>query len=124
LAVLPLAGYMQHDLVEQRRWISREDYLEGLALAQLAPGLLAAQLAIYLRCIREAALGATLVGFAFIAPSFLMVLALAKGSGGEALLYHKTCMRFEPIAHRDEGATLLPFAARVLPFGLVLWREL
>ena len=45
---IALAGYMQRDLVERRRWVSREDYLEGLALAQLAPGPLTAQLAIYL----------------------------------------------------------------------------
>ena len=45
---IALAGYMQRDLVERRRWISKEDYLDGLALAQLAPGPLAAQLAIYL----------------------------------------------------------------------------
>ena len=38
-----LAGYMQRDLVEQRRWIARQDYVEGLALAQLSPGPLAAQ---------------------------------------------------------------------------------
>jgi chromate transporter len=74
---IALAGYMQRDLVEQRRWISRENYLEGLALAQLAPGPLAAQLAIYLGYCRAGAFGATLVGFAFIAPSFLMVIGLA-----------------------------------------------
>ncbi len=73
---IALAGYMQQDLVEQRRWITRDEYLEGLALAQLAPGPLAAQLAIYLGYVRSKALGATLVGFAFVGPSFLMVLAL------------------------------------------------
>ena len=36
---IALAGYMQRDLVERRRWISKQDYLEGLALAQLAPTL-------------------------------------------------------------------------------------
>src|SRR3990172_5076289 len=45
---IALAGYMQRDLVERRRWTSEEDYQVGLALAQLAPGPLAAQLAIYL----------------------------------------------------------------------------
>jgi chromate transporter len=45
---IALVGYMQRDLVERRRWISLKDYKEGLALAQLAPGPLAAQLAIYL----------------------------------------------------------------------------
>jgi chromate transporter len=74
---IALAGYMQRDLVEVRRWISSEDYREGLALAQLAPGPLAAQLAIYLGWVRGGVLGATLVGVAFVVPSFLMVLALA-----------------------------------------------
>jgi chromate transporter len=74
---IALAGYMQRDLVERRRWVSREDYLEGLALAQLAPGPLAAQLAIYLGYLRAGILGASAVGLAFIGPSFLMVLAIA-----------------------------------------------
>jgi chromate transporter len=74
---IALAGYMQRDLVEVRRWVSSEDYREGLALAQLAPGPLAAQLAIYLGWVRGGVLGATLVGVAFVVPSFLMVLALA-----------------------------------------------
>ena len=68
---------MQRDLVEKRRWISKEDYLDGLALAQLAPGPLAAQLAMYLGYVRAGVLGATLVSLAFILPSFLMVLGIS-----------------------------------------------
>ncbi len=74
---IALAGYMQKDLVEERRWISKQDYLEGLALAQLMPGPLAAQLAMYLGWIRARVLGATLVAFCFVFPSWLMVLALS-----------------------------------------------
>ena len=74
---IALAGHMQQDLVDQRRWVSSEDYVEGLALAQLAPGPLAAQLAIYLGYVRAGIVGATLVGIAFVLPSFLMVLALS-----------------------------------------------
>jgi len=74
---IALAGYMQRDLVEKRRWVSKEDYLDGLALAQLAPGPLAAQLAMYLGYVRAGALGATLVSIAFILPSFLMVLGIS-----------------------------------------------
>lgn len=74
---IALAGYMQRDLVDERQWITRQDYVEGLALAQLAPGPLAAQLAIYLGYIRAGVLGATAVGVAFILPSFLMVLVLS-----------------------------------------------
>jgi chromate transporter len=71
-----LVGYMRRDLVEKRKWISEEDYKEGLALAQLAPGPLAAQLAIYLGYVDYKIIGATLAGLAFVLPSFLMVLAL------------------------------------------------
>lgn len=74
---IALAGYMQKDLVEKRRWISKEDYIQGLALAQLAPGPLAAQLAIYLGWVRGGVLGATWIGLAFVLPSFIMVLGLA-----------------------------------------------
>ena len=74
---IALAGYMQRDLVERRKWISKQDYVEGLALAQLAPGPLAAQLAIYLGWVRGRVLGATLVGLAFVLPSFLMVLVIS-----------------------------------------------
>jgi chromate transporter len=74
---IALAGHMQQDLVDERGWIAKEDYVEGLALAQLAPGPLAAQLAIYLGYVRAGILGATAVGIAFVLPSFLMVLALS-----------------------------------------------
>ena len=74
---IALAGHMQKDLVEERPWVSKPDYLEGLAFSQLSPGPLAAQLAMYLGWLRAGAIGATLVGIAFILPSFLMVLALA-----------------------------------------------
>src|SRR3954468_18550825 len=71
-----LAGYMYRDLVEQRRWITEAEYKEGLALAQLMPGPLAAQLAIYLGYVHYSIIGATLVGIAFVLPSFVMVVAI------------------------------------------------
>jgi chromate transporter len=71
-----LVGYMYRDLVERRAWIGEADYKEGLTLAQLMPGPLAAQLAIYLGYVDYRILGATLVGIAFVLPSFLMVVAI------------------------------------------------
>jgi chromate transporter len=71
-----LVGYMQRDLVDERQWIAQEDYKEGLALAQMAPGPLAAQLGIYMGYVHYRILGATLAGLAFVIPSFLMVVAL------------------------------------------------
>jgi chromate transporter len=73
---IALAGHMQKDLVEERGWVSKQDYLEGLAFSQLSPGPLTAQLATYLGWLRAGFVGATAVGMAFF-PSFLMVLALA-----------------------------------------------
>ena len=74
---IALVGFMQRDLVEGRRWFTAAEYREGLALAQLAPGPLAAQLAMYLGWARGGAAGAALVGLAFVLPSFAMVVALA-----------------------------------------------
>ena len=74
---IALAGYMQRDLVERRRWLTNDDYKQGLALAQLSPGPLAAQLAMYLAWVRAGTLGASVVAAAFILPSFVMVLGLS-----------------------------------------------
>jgi chromate transporter len=73
---IALVGYMHRDLVEDRQWISESEYSEGMTLAQVAPGPLAAQLAIYLGYVHYRLLGASLVGIAFVLPSFFMVVAL------------------------------------------------
>ena len=71
-----LVGYMYRDLVENKKWITEEEYKEGLALAQLAPGPLAAQLGIYIGFVHYGLIGATLTGLAFVLPSFFMVVLL------------------------------------------------
>src|SRR5258708_12488972 len=85
-----LVGYMNRDLVEERKWISESDYKEGLTLAQLMPGPLAAQLAIYLGYVHYGITGATMAGVAFVIPSFIMVVAL-----GAAYFAYRglTCMQ-------------------------------
>jgi chromate transporter len=72
-----LVGFMHRDLVEQRRWIDEDEYRLGIALAQIMPGPLAAQLAIALGYFQHGVLGATAVGLAFILPSFFMVVAIS-----------------------------------------------
>ncbi|HYC84472.1 MAG TPA: chromate transporter [Chryseosolibacter sp.] len=71
-----LVGYMHRDLVDARKWITEDDYREGLALSQLAPGPLAAQLGIYVGYVHYGILGATLAGTAFVLPSFVMVVGI------------------------------------------------
>ncbi len=72
-----LVGYMQRDLVERRGWFTKEEYMKSLALAQLAPGPLAAQLAICLGYVHSRVTGATLVSLAFILPSFVMTVGIS-----------------------------------------------
>jgi chromate transporter len=71
-----LVNYMHRDLVEERKWISEDEYKEGLALSQLAPGPMASQLSIYLGYVHYGILGATICGVLFVIPSFIMVLLL------------------------------------------------
>jgi len=72
-----LVGYIHRDLVERKKWFSEEDYREGLALSQLSPGPLAAQLGIYLGFVHYGVIGATAAGVAFVLPSFIMVVLIS-----------------------------------------------
>jgi chromate transporter len=122
---IALAGFMQRDLVDDRKWISAEDYTDGLALAQLAPGPLAAQLAIYLGFVRGGMLGATIVGICFILPSFLMVWAIAVAYvayGGlpwmQALFYGIGAAVIGIIARSVQKLTTLTLHGRALPWSI------
>jgi chromate transporter len=72
-----LVGYMRRDLVDEGKRIDEGTYNLSIALAQIMPGPLAAQTAIAIGYFQGSVLGATLVGLAFIVPSFLRVLALS-----------------------------------------------
>jgi chromate transporter len=72
-----LTGAMHRDLVATRRWVSPDDFREGMALAQLAPGPLAAQLAMYIGYLAGGVSGAALIGTAFVLPSLIMVWAIS-----------------------------------------------
>jgi chromate transporter len=133
-----LVGYMQRDLVEDKGWLTEDEYKEGLALAQLAPGPLAAQLGIYIGFVHYGLLGATLTGLAFVLPSFLMVVLLGMAYqlyGGlawmQAVFYGvgaavigimaisaykltiKTISKFEPAAMKAKGLLWLFYVAGI-----------
>jgi chromate transporter len=74
---IALVGYMQRDLVEQRRWFSEEEFQQGLAVGQMMPGPLAAQTAMWLGYLEAGARGAIAVAFPFVLPPFLLVTAVA-----------------------------------------------
>lgn len=122
---IALAGFMQRDLVDERRWITRQDYLDGLALAQLAPGPLAAQLAMYLGYVRAGTLGATIVSVCFVIPSFLMVWAISVAYvrfGGlpwmQALFYGVGAAVIGIIARSAHKLTHLTLGRSVILWGI------
>lgn len=122
-----LVGYMHRDLVERRGWISEADYKEGMALSQLAPGPLAAQLAIYLGYVHYHILGATLVGLAFVLPSFVMVILLSMAYvhfGGlpwmQAVFYGVGACVIGIIAHSSYKLTRKSIGTDKLLWGIYL----
>ena len=126
-----LVGYMHRDLVEERKWISEDAYKEGLALSQLAPGPLAAQLCIYIGFVHYRVLGATLVGLAFILPSFILVVLLGIAYthfGGlpwmQALFYGISAAVIGIIsisAYKLTQKSISPFTRKSIQEKWVLW---
>ena len=71
---LALVQSMEEDLVQKRRWLSEEEYLEGLAIANTLPGPVAFQVGVYAGYARHGILGGVLTGLAFIAFSVAILL--------------------------------------------------
>lgn len=72
-----LANYMRRDLVENRGWVSEQEYDSGLAIAAACPGPLAYQLGVYCGYVRFGVPGGLLVAVAFGLAPFLIVVAVA-----------------------------------------------
>src|SRR5437870_5718168 len=71
-----LCGQMEKELVEERRWLTREEMREGIAVCQSLPGPLAIQVGIFVSYLRGGFWGAWAGGWAFILPNFVIVAAL------------------------------------------------
>ena len=74
---IALVGYMQRDLVEDRRWYTEAEFRQALAVGQMMPGPLAAQVAMWLGYLQAGALGAAAVAAPFVLPPFVFVTAVA-----------------------------------------------
>jgi len=74
---IALVGYMQRDLVEERRWFTEAEFQQGLAVGQTMPGPLAAQVAMWLGYLQRGAVGAAAVALPFVLAPFLLVTAVA-----------------------------------------------
>ena len=71
-----IMGVMQAELQQRRKWVSKERFLEGLAVANMVPGATATQLGIFLAYARGGWWGGFLGGIAFVLPAFVIMLAL------------------------------------------------
>src|SRR2546430_3005727 len=71
-----LCGQMERELVQERRWLTKDEMREGIAVCQSLPGPLAIQVGIWISYIRGGFWGAWAGGWAFILPNFIIVAAL------------------------------------------------
>jgi len=71
-----LCGQMERELVQEKRWVTREEMLEGIAVCQSLPGPLAIQVGVFISYLRGGFWGAWAGGWAFILPNFILVAAL------------------------------------------------
>ena len=71
-----LCGQMEKELVQEKRWVTKEEMLEGIAVCQSLPGPLAIQVGVFISYLRGGFWGAWAGGWAFILPNFILVAAL------------------------------------------------
>src|SRR5688572_15330703 len=71
-----IMGIMQAEIQEKRGWMSKEKFLEGLALVNMLPGPVATQLGIFVGYDRAGWRGGVIAGLCFILPAFFIMLAL------------------------------------------------
>jgi chromate transporter len=71
-----LVGQMERELVNDRKWLTKEQMREAIAICQSLPGPLAIQVGIYVSYLRGGFWGAWAGGWAFILPNFVIVAAL------------------------------------------------
>src|SRR5207253_525876 len=77
-----IMGVMQAELQERRKWVSKERFLEGLAVANMVPGATATQLGIFLGYARGGWWAGLLGGLCFVLPAFVIMLGLAIAYAG------------------------------------------
>jgi len=72
-----MIAYVRGQCVADRRWLSEQDFNEGLALCQVIPGATVMQLATYIGGRLRGLAGATLAAVAFVLPAFLLMTGLS-----------------------------------------------
>lgn len=73
-AMIPL---IENEIVDKKKWLRKEDFLDLMALAQTAPGIFAVNIAIFIGYKLRKFWGAFVMTLGTIMPSFLIILAIA-----------------------------------------------
>jgi len=71
-----LVGQMERELVDDKKWLTKEQMREAIAICQSLPGPLAIQVGIYISWLRGGFWGAWAGGWSFILPNFVIVAGL------------------------------------------------
>lgn len=71
-----LVGQMERELVDGKKWLTKAEMKEAIAICQSLPGPLAIQVGIYVSWLRGGFWGAWVGGWCFILPNFVIVASL------------------------------------------------
>ena len=83
LGVLGFGGPQAHiamqndEAVVRRQWLTQDQFSDGMAMCEMLPGPASTQMGIYLGYLYAGQIGALVAGLAFVAPAFLIVVALS-----------------------------------------------
>ena len=73
-AMIPL---IQNEIVDKRKWISKDDFIDLLAISQSAPGILAVNISIFIGYKLKGIKGSIVTALGTVLPSFVIILAIA-----------------------------------------------
>src|SRR6059036_126366 len=130
-----LVGQMERELVGERKWLTKEEMREGIAVCQSLPGPLAIQVGIWISYIRGGFWGAWAGGWAFILPNFVIVASLAalyvhfEGLSAVSAIFYgvspavialilHSCYRLTKLGMKDAVEWVLAAAAFVITVAL------
>ena len=72
-----MISLLERDIVNSQRWLTKEEFLDNLAISQSLPGILAVNMAIAVGYKMRSIPGAIVATLGTILPSFLIILSIA-----------------------------------------------
>jgi len=120
----PLAhiGMLEDEVVERRRWLSRQHFLDLVGATSLLPGPNSTQMMMHVGYERAGWLGLLVAGFSFVLPAALITLVLAA-----LYVAYGTVPAVESLLWGIKPAVLIIILAAVWRLGrsaMKTWREM